>query len=91
MSVSDLYISRIGPHISFSRIGRSIVGIYKSLTQTHYYFLVNMLMKQFDRIVCLPGRVRRGQSSNTHVLSLASSVAVLRSNQVVDLPGFGVA
>ncbi len=30
--VSDLCIPRIGPHISYSRIGRSIVGIYKSLT-----------------------------------------------------------
>jgi hypothetical protein len=29
VTVSDLYILRIGPHISFSRIGRSIVGIYK--------------------------------------------------------------
>jgi hypothetical protein len=31
VSVSDLYIPRIGPHISCIRIGRSIVGIYKSL------------------------------------------------------------
>jgi hypothetical protein len=30
--VSDLFIPRIGPHISCSRIGRSILGIYKSLT-----------------------------------------------------------
>ncbi len=29
-----LCISRIGPHISFIKIGRSIVGIYKSLTAT---------------------------------------------------------
>jgi hypothetical protein len=35
VSVSDLYIPRIGPHISCSRIGRSFVGIYKSLTETH--------------------------------------------------------
>jgi hypothetical protein len=33
-SVSDLYIPRIGPHISCSRIGRSIVGIYKPLKDT---------------------------------------------------------
>jgi hypothetical protein len=32
--VSDLYIPKIDPHISYSRIGRSIVGIYKSLTDT---------------------------------------------------------
>ncbi len=30
--VSDLYIPRIGPHISCSRIGRPILEIYKSLT-----------------------------------------------------------
>jgi hypothetical protein len=32
--VRDLYIPRIGPHISCSRIGRSIMGKYKSLTGT---------------------------------------------------------
>jgi hypothetical protein len=34
VSVSDLYILWIGPHISCSRIGRLIVGIYKLLTDT---------------------------------------------------------
>jgi hypothetical protein len=34
VSVRNLYIPRIGPHISCSRIGRSIVGIYKLLTDT---------------------------------------------------------
>ncbi len=34
VSVSDLYIPRIGSHISCSRIGRPIAGIYKSLTDT---------------------------------------------------------
>jgi len=34
VSLSDLYIPKIDPHISCSRIGRSIVGIYKSLTDT---------------------------------------------------------
>jgi hypothetical protein len=34
VSVSDLYIPRIGPHMSCSRTGRSIVGIYKTLTDT---------------------------------------------------------
>ncbi len=34
VSVGDLYIPRIGPYISCSRIGRSIVGIYKLLTYT---------------------------------------------------------
>jgi hypothetical protein len=31
----DLYIHRVGPHIACRRIGRSIVGTYKSLMQTH--------------------------------------------------------
>jgi hypothetical protein len=31
MCLNILYIPRIGPHISCSRIGRSIAGIYKSL------------------------------------------------------------
>jgi hypothetical protein len=34
LSVNDLYIPRIGPHISCSRICRSIVGIYNLLTDT---------------------------------------------------------
>jgi hypothetical protein len=34
VSVSDLYILSIGPHISSCRKGRPIVGIYNSLTDT---------------------------------------------------------
>ncbi len=34
VSVSNLYIPRIGPHISSSRKGRPIVEIYNSLTDT---------------------------------------------------------
>jgi hypothetical protein len=34
LSVSDLYIPRIGPHISSSRKGRPNVEIYNSLTDT---------------------------------------------------------
>jgi hypothetical protein len=34
VSVSDLYIPKTGPLISCSKIGRSIVGIYESVTDT---------------------------------------------------------
>jgi hypothetical protein len=34
VSVSDLYIPRIGPHISSSRKGRPFLGIYNLLTDT---------------------------------------------------------
>jgi hypothetical protein len=34
VSMSDLYIPRIGPHISCNRIGKSIVGIYQSFIDT---------------------------------------------------------
>ncbi len=42
VSVSDLYIPRIGPHISCSRIGRSIVGIYTNLSQTDIMWKVGL-------------------------------------------------
>ncbi len=38
VSVSDLYISRICPHISCSRTGKSIVGEYINNSQTHEYW-----------------------------------------------------
>jgi hypothetical protein len=44
--VSDFYILMIGPHISCSRIGRLIVGIYKSLTDT--------LMLNWDCVHAIP-------------------------------------
>ncbi len=34
VSVSDLYIPTIGPQTQYSKIGRPIMGIYKSLTDT---------------------------------------------------------
>ncbi len=52
VSVSDLYISRIGPYISCSRIGRSIVGIYKSLTDTRMWKLGVWPRNSFSRNIC---------------------------------------
>ncbi len=34
VSVSDLYISTIGPQMQYRKIGGPIVGLYKSLTDT---------------------------------------------------------
>ncbi len=53
MSVSNLYIPRIGPHISYNRIGRSIVGIYKSLTHIHINVEIETVAAQFLFWECL--------------------------------------
>ncbi len=50
--VSDLNIPRIGPHISCSRIGRSIVGIYKSLTDTWMWKLGLWPRNSFSGNIC---------------------------------------
>jgi hypothetical protein len=34
ISVSDLYIPTIGPQMQYSKIGKPILGIYKSLPDT---------------------------------------------------------
>ncbi len=52
VSVSDLYISRIDPHISCSRIGRSIMGIYKSLTDTWMWKLGRWPPNSFCGNIC---------------------------------------
>ncbi len=52
-SVSDLHIPRIGPHISCSRIGRSIVGIYKSLTETWMWKLGLWPRNSFSGNICV--------------------------------------
>ncbi len=52
VSVSDLHISRIGPHISCNRIGRSIVGIYKSLTDTWMWELGLWPRNSFSGNIC---------------------------------------
>ncbi len=52
LSVSDLYSSRIGLHISSSRIGRPIVGIYKSLTDTWMWKLGLRPRYSFSGNIC---------------------------------------
>ena len=52
VSVSDLYITRIGPHISCGRIGRSIVGIYKSLTDKRMWKLGLWQRNSFPGNIC---------------------------------------
>ncbi len=50
--VSDLYIPRISPHISFSRKGRPIVGIYNSLTDTWMWKLGLRPRYSFSGNIC---------------------------------------
>jgi hypothetical protein len=52
VSVSDLSIPRIGKHISCRRIGRSIVGIYKSLPDTWMWKLGLWLRNSFSGKIC---------------------------------------
>jgi hypothetical protein len=52
VSVSDLYIPRIGPHISCSRIGKSIVEIYKLLTDTCMWKLGLWSHNSFSGNIC---------------------------------------
>ncbi len=47
VSVSHFYIPRSGPHISCSRIGRSIVGINKSISDTWSWKLGLSVAAQF--------------------------------------------
>ncbi len=50
--VSYLYISRIGPHISCSRIGRSMEGLYKSLTDRWMWKLELWSCNSFSGNIC---------------------------------------
>ncbi len=52
MSVSDVYIPRIGPHISSSRKGRPIAGIYNSLIDTWMWKLGLRPRYSFSGNIC---------------------------------------
>ncbi len=69
--MSNLYIPRIGPHISCNWIDRSIVGIYKSLTDTWMWKLGLWPCNSFSGNIC----------SNFRVFCLCS-VTTYDSNQL---------
>ncbi len=52
VSVRDLYIPRIGSHISCSRIGISILRIYKTLTDTGMWKLGLWPSNSFSGNIC---------------------------------------
>ncbi len=52
VTIRDLSIPRIGKHISCRRIGRSIVGIYKSLTDTWMWKLGLWPRNPFSGKIC---------------------------------------
>ncbi len=52
VSMSDLYISRIGSHISTSRKGRPIMGIYNSLKDTWMWKLGLRPRYSFSGNIC---------------------------------------
>ncbi len=52
VSVSNLYVPRIGPHISCSRIARLIMGIYKSLTDTWMWKFGLLPCNSFSGNIC---------------------------------------
>jgi hypothetical protein len=53
VSVNDLYISGISPHISCSRIGKPILGIYKSFTDTWMWKLGVGPSNSFSGNICV--------------------------------------
>jgi len=52
VSVSDLFIPRIGPHVSSSRKGRPIVGVYNLLTDTWMWKLGLRPRYSFSGNIC---------------------------------------
>jgi hypothetical protein len=60
VSVSELYFPWIGPHISWSRIGRPILEIYKSLTDL--YECRNLKTEHYNSVL----EIRRLHSAQFH-------------------------
>ncbi len=78
VSVSDLFIPSISPHISSSRKGRPIVGIYTSLTDTwmwklglrpRYSFSGNICFKFSAFCLCSAGQPVRSYPGFEHKIS----------------------
>jgi hypothetical protein len=77
VSVSDLYTSRICPHISCGRTGRSIVVIYKSLTDTILWKLGLWPRNSFTGNICFEFSVLvlcsvEEATSNNFIVSIIS-------------------
>ncbi len=89
-----LYIPRIGPHISSSRKGRPIVGIYNSLTDTwmwklglrpRYSFSGNICFKFLT--FCLCSVVAKCQNVKTSIYSIRYSISLsVQPFMIVVLP-----
>jgi hypothetical protein len=69
------FIPRIGPHISCSRIGRLIVGIYKSLTDTWMWKLGLCPRNSFSGTICFQFSVLVRCSVTGHGFAYANLLA----------------
>ncbi len=90
VSVSDLYIPGIGPYISRSRIGRTIVVIYKSLTDTWMWKLGLWSRNSFSGNICFEFSIlvpwSAGQSHLFSLLDIWSVVVQVTVKNIPDHP-----
>jgi hypothetical protein len=71
LSVSDLFVPTIGPQRQYSKIGRPIVGIYKSLTYTLMQKLGATPSSFISGTICFELSVQCGQWTCLCILILA--------------------
>jgi hypothetical protein len=80
VSVNDLYIPRISPHISSSRKGRPIVAIYNSLKYTWMWKLGLILQYSFSGNICLQFSVSKFQFSAFCLCSVLHDISGSETN-----------
>ncbi len=80
VSVNDLYIPRIGPHISSSRKGRPILGIYNSLTDTWMWKLGLIPQYSFSGNICFKFSVSKFQFSAFCLCSVLHDISGSETN-----------